>query len=176
MTDQHDTEVTTTGDAVFATGATYRQLDHWINRGWLRVPHRPGGTGSGYHRHWTTEELAVAATMARLVKARIPPDVAERIARGHPEVRDVFRYFCGVAWNMVNDLRERAAAVVETRASPRPQAAGPSIENIIADAIDRVGAGTQIDPWVYDDLVYDAADNLRKEQARQMFPDLPKGA
>lgn len=90
------------------------------------------------------------------------------------KVRDVFRYFCGVAWNMVGQLRERAAGILEVRPDPRPT--GPSIENIIAESIDRVGAGNQLDPWVFDDLVCDAADHLRAEQLRRIFPDAFEGA
>ncbi len=61
-------------------GVTYRQLDHWVRRGFLH-PRNPN-PGSGYTTVWPAEELRVAARMGRLVKAGLVLDVAHRIARG----------------------------------------------------------------------------------------------
>lgn len=57
---------------------SYRQLDHWTRRGWLRPEHKGG---SGRVRHWPSEELFVAQRMGRLVKAGIVAPVAARVAR-----------------------------------------------------------------------------------------------
>ncbi len=68
-------------DRVLAvTGATYRQLDHWSRRGWLRPD--GGGRGSGRPREWSRTEVEVATTMVRLVAAGITPEAAHRAARG----------------------------------------------------------------------------------------------
>lgn len=64
-----------------ATGATYRQLDHWIRRGWLTVDHT-GGTGN--RREWSSHEITIAALMVRLVNAGLRPEAAARVARGDP--------------------------------------------------------------------------------------------
>lgn len=64
-------------------GVTYRQLDYWVRRGWLRLP---PSLGSGVWRQWPEDEICVAKTMARLVNAGITPAVAARIARGEQEI------------------------------------------------------------------------------------------
>jgi hypothetical protein len=62
---------------------TYRQLDHWSRKGWLRPNHKGG---SGRVRHWPSEELFVASRMGRLVRAGVVASVAARVARGESEV------------------------------------------------------------------------------------------
>lgn len=72
-------------DAVIRrTGATYRQLDHWCRRGYLKPGRRDygWGTGSGVPRVWPEPEIQVAVTMARLVRAGLTPAAAEKVARG----------------------------------------------------------------------------------------------
>jgi hypothetical protein len=64
--------------------ATYRQLDYWARRGYLRLTqHKPG---PGNAREWPDEEIRVAGVMARLAAAGLPPALAERVARGDSEV------------------------------------------------------------------------------------------
>jgi MerR-like DNA binding protein len=60
-------------------GMSYRQLDYWVRRGYLR----PGnvGAGSGSTRVWSKDELRVASLMARLVQAGLPPATASMVAR-----------------------------------------------------------------------------------------------
>jgi hypothetical protein len=58
---------------------SYRQIDYWVRRGWLR-PDDPR-PGSGYGRDWSDDEVRVAERMARLVRAGLAPDVAARLAR-----------------------------------------------------------------------------------------------
>lgn len=71
-------------DAMLATGATMRRLDHWTSRGWLiAVTANPG---SGHARQWLAGEDEVAARMVRLVdEAGLRPKVAAAVARA--EVR-----------------------------------------------------------------------------------------
>lgn len=70
-------------EIVHRLGGSYRQLDFWVRRGYLRVPqHRPG---SGYPRVWEPAEVAIAAAMLRLVAAGFTVASAARIAReGEP--------------------------------------------------------------------------------------------
>lgn len=58
---------------------TYRQLDLWVRRGYLK----PANTtpGSGFRRDWSDGELLVAARMGRLVRAGLEVDVAANVAR-----------------------------------------------------------------------------------------------
>lgn len=67
-------------DSPKAAGAiTYRQLDYWTRRGYLK----PGnaGAGSGHWRRWSAEERAVAAMMARLIAAGLTVEAAHKVAR-----------------------------------------------------------------------------------------------
>ena len=60
-------------------GLTYRQLDHWLNRGFIKArnPH----PGSGNSRSLTPGEVKVLKAMLPLVQAGIAPDKAAPIAR-----------------------------------------------------------------------------------------------
>jgi len=58
-------------------GATYRQIDNWIVKGYLRLERR----GTGNARKWTDEEIRVARLMARLTAAGLSPALAHDIAR-----------------------------------------------------------------------------------------------
>jgi hypothetical protein len=60
-------------------GITYRNLDHWVRRGWLHPEHV--GRGPGSRRHWPTHEQQVAALMARCVNIGMTPALAARVAR-----------------------------------------------------------------------------------------------
>jgi DNA-binding transcriptional MerR regulator len=59
---------------------TYRQLDFWCSRGWLR-PANGSNPGYGQSRDFTNSEAAVAATMGRLVAAGLPVPLAAELAR-----------------------------------------------------------------------------------------------
>jgi len=49
-------------------GITYRQLDHWLRRGYIPAPGTTSGeTGSGNRRRWTQAEADRVALMASLV-------------------------------------------------------------------------------------------------------------
>lgn len=62
---------------------TYRQLDFWCSKGWLRPDQRGG---SGHARTFSGDEARVARTMARLVAAGLKPDTAHAIARGQARI------------------------------------------------------------------------------------------
>jgi hypothetical protein len=70
-----------TSEAVTAAaGISYRQLDHWTRRGYLR-PAADTGNGPGHCREWSSTERAVACLMAALVRAGLEPQAAALIAR-----------------------------------------------------------------------------------------------
>ena len=66
-----------------AAEITYRQLDHWVRRGYLEpawvTNHTGRGRGTG--REWTTTETAVACLMGRLTRAGLAPATAATVAR-----------------------------------------------------------------------------------------------
>ena len=66
-------------------GITYRQLDHWTNRGWLHAEDRPSAT-SGVPRTWPAGELEVAHRMAVLINAGVTPEAAHHAARHDGEL------------------------------------------------------------------------------------------
>lgn len=76
---------------------------------------------------------------------------------------DHFRYFCGVAWRIVGELREDARRIVnaESGTPAVDQHAKDDLAAHVADALD--DAGAQLEPWVYDDLVLSLAARLRGE-------------
>lgn len=59
-------------------GLSYRMLDHWVRKGYLR-PATKGGTGNA--REWSGDEVRVAQKMARLVAAGLTPAAAHEVAR-----------------------------------------------------------------------------------------------
>lgn len=65
-------------DAMRRSGATYRQLLHWTNRGYL---HAYNGGGTGFPFEWSDEEIRVAGAMKRMTDAGILPAAAARAAR-----------------------------------------------------------------------------------------------
>lgn len=65
-------------DAMSRSGATYRQLDYWVRRNYLRPV---GGYGSGNQRLWPVAEVEVAAKMVTLVEAGMTVERAADVAR-----------------------------------------------------------------------------------------------
>lgn len=76
--------MSTTTEVCNQTGATYRQLDHWCRRGYLRPAGE--GLGQGRPRTWPAEEVRVVAVMVRLVAAGLAPPVAAQVARGRVDI------------------------------------------------------------------------------------------
>jgi MerR HTH family regulatory protein len=62
-------------------GPTARQLDYWVQQGWLHPETRSGRQGSGHWWRWTEDECRVAEMMSRLVKVGLAPPVAAKVAR-----------------------------------------------------------------------------------------------
>ena len=69
---------------LMSAGMTYRQLDHWTRRGYLRADEPT--PGSGHRRTWPPREVEVARTMARLVAAGMSPRQASEVARGESRI------------------------------------------------------------------------------------------
>lgn len=65
---------------VFRLGITYRQLDYWVRKGYLR-PEGEASPGTGIARQWPAAELDIARRMGRLVAAGFPPERAAAFAR-----------------------------------------------------------------------------------------------
>ena len=59
-------------------GVSYRQLYHWVCRGYL---HPEGQRGTGCDWDWPASEAGIAQRMARLVAAGLTPAKAAQIAR-----------------------------------------------------------------------------------------------
>lgn len=69
--------MTTTADVMRLAHITYRQADYWVRVGWLRVP----AVGSGQHRDWSLDEVAVACRMGAFVEVGFGPARAAEMAR-----------------------------------------------------------------------------------------------
>lgn len=65
-----------TADVADKAGISYRQLDHWIRRGYVDV----AGEGSGSRREWTPEKVRRAVRIAVLVRAGYRLDAAADMA------------------------------------------------------------------------------------------------
>jgi DNA-binding transcriptional MerR regulator len=50
---------------------TYRQLDHWVSRGYLAQSHQH--PGSGGHRRWSPDEVQRARAFGALLHAGVSP-------------------------------------------------------------------------------------------------------
>lgn len=65
-------------------GITYRQLDYWVRKGFLRPAVRWGDpAGKGHGRIWPPQEVAIAGRMARLLAAGLPLTWSAEFARDH---------------------------------------------------------------------------------------------
>jgi DNA-binding transcriptional MerR regulator len=64
--------------ALAALGLTVRQLEYWIDRGWIVADGRPA---QGRPREFSASERRVLAVMARLTRAGFPAATAARVAR-----------------------------------------------------------------------------------------------
>lgn len=60
-------------------GITYRQLDYWVRKGFLKP--RRFGESSGISREWPPAELDVARRMGLLTAAGLVPERAHAFAR-----------------------------------------------------------------------------------------------
>jgi len=60
-------------------GISYRRLDWWVRKGYLRLEDPTPGEGNW--RSWPAGELEIAQRMRRLIAAGLPLEVASRFAR-----------------------------------------------------------------------------------------------
>lgn len=63
--------------AAKVAGISYRQLDHWIRKGYIRG----GNPGSGNQREIAEDEMGVLRHMSTLVHCGFVPERAARMAR-----------------------------------------------------------------------------------------------
>jgi len=69
----------TADNVVKATGLTYRQLDHYIRRGYIQMSNPT--PGSGVPRLFTGEQLDRIGTIQALIEAGFKPRAAAEIAQ-----------------------------------------------------------------------------------------------
>lgn len=70
-------------------GLTYRQLDHWLSRGYVR--RAPSSkAGSGNERYLTPREARILHVMFELVKDGVNPEQAAKMARRYESGRPLF--------------------------------------------------------------------------------------
>lgn len=78
-----------TPTVVALTGATYRQVDHWVRCGFI-TPSVEVGRGTGHVREFSTADAVTISVMAHLVHSLgIAPDVAAVLANGAQRFSDV---------------------------------------------------------------------------------------
>lgn len=68
-------------------GVTRRQLDHWMDRGWLFEPEKYSPERQLEHE-WTTRQFETARIAARLVDAGFQPRFACWYARHDPDAAE----------------------------------------------------------------------------------------
>ena len=78
--DQYPRVIPVGAKAMRVEGVTYRQLDHWVAKGYLHPDPRDHAV-SGVTRTWPDGEVRVASVMGRLVAAGLSPELAHRVAR-----------------------------------------------------------------------------------------------
>lgn len=66
-------------DAMLATGASYRQIDYWAQRGYLKPVQEK--QGSGNNRSWPASECDVARIMMKLLGVGVELARAAQYAR-----------------------------------------------------------------------------------------------
>lgn len=74
------------------TGVTYRQVDFWVRRGYIKPIQAGQGKGSGLDRFFFAEDYAYAQKLARLVAAGCGIHMARAIMdKGYLELKDGYR-------------------------------------------------------------------------------------
>lgn len=63
-----------TDEVAAATGTTYREIDHWVRKGYVNAS-QPA-KGSGHPRGFSVEDVIFAACVATLVRFGVRPNVA----------------------------------------------------------------------------------------------------
>lgn len=96
-----------------------------------------------------TERLFTEAVDIAMKATKVPPD-------------STFRYFCGVAWNMVTDM-QKTAQDIAAGYEPRTKRLVPGLDKeTISVALDAAmdNSGILLEAWQYDELVLQLAQAL----------------
>lgn len=101
-------------------GITRRQLDHWVDKEFIK-PVRHSGRGlNGVQYDWSMEEARVVERMGKLVAAGIPPAMAHKFARGDQAAIERLLYAVApcvteLRWRLLpgDEVRGRSTAASE---------------------------------------------------------------
>lgn len=64
--------VMSTVDVCRATGASYRQLDHWVRCGYIDA-HDVAAVGSGHHRRWNPDQVSRVRALVQAAEIKSTP-------------------------------------------------------------------------------------------------------
>ena len=68
-----------TDEVAAVTGTTYREIDHWVRKGYIDATRASRGTG--HPRGFSVEDVIFAACVATLVRFGVRPNVAAVVMR-----------------------------------------------------------------------------------------------
>lgn len=130
------------------------KLRHWFMEEWLSYTPRVPLPGDW---EYAIDRLDAAGLNVALFLEAIK---ATMRARG-VLAENRFRYFCGVAWNMIKDLQQSAQEIL-VDGEPRERSRPPKTKGAVADALDAAmdATGSTLEPWLYDELVIQLAQRL----------------
>ena len=69
----------TTKQVAERANVSYRQIDHWVKKGWIKTQNHIWGTGD--HREFSMQEETIVMTMAELIDIGFKADKAAELAR-----------------------------------------------------------------------------------------------
>lgn len=104
-------------------GITRRQLDHWVEKEFIKpVTHSGRGFG-GIQYDWSAEEARTVERMGKLVAAGIPPAMAHKFARGEQAAIERLLYAVApcvteLRWRLLPGDEVRGRGVASTEAEP----------------------------------------------------------
>lgn len=104
-------------------GITRRQLDHWVDKEFIK-PVRHSGRGlNGVQYDWSMEEARVVERMGKLVAAGIPPAMAHKFARGDQVAIERLLYAVApcvteLRWRLLPGDEVRGRSTVTTEPEP----------------------------------------------------------
>lgn len=102
------------GGVMHVVGLSYRQLDYWTRRGYLRSDGNPM-PGSGRPRTWSEHEVAIARAMVRLIGCGFTVSAAARLARDESESERLTVSLCdGVSLRLHPDVWSPGTDTPET--------------------------------------------------------------
>lgn len=89
-----------------------RQLDHWVERGFIKPGTHSGRGFGGVQYDWSMDEAKVVQRMGRLVNAGLPPAMAHKLARGDDKALERLLF---ALKECVTELRWRVRPGTEVR-------------------------------------------------------------